>query len=107
MKNRTIAATLNFFAPGVGLWYLGKHRWAVGNLIAATGLVLSAGGVESIAERIHYVILGVAAGSAGLAHAVGGDFDKAARTQPASRADQPQSEHPPQIHATPSTEKET
>ena len=73
MKKRNLAATLSFIVPGAGLWYLGRHRWAIANILAVTGLVLSAGGVEAIAERIHYVILTVAAGSAGLAHAVGRD----------------------------------
>ena len=73
MKNRNIAATLSFFVPGSGLWYLGRRRWAIANLLAATGLLLSAGGIEAATERIHYVILAVAAGSAGLAHAVGGN----------------------------------
>jgi len=77
MKNRNIAASLNFFVPGSGLWYLGKRRWAIANLFAATGILLSAGGIEVAAERIHYVILAVAAGSAGLAHAVGSNRGKA------------------------------
>ncbi len=75
MKKSTIAAALNFLIPGAGLWYLGKTLLAVANLLAATALVVGITGVGGLSEQIHYVILGVAAGSAGLAHAVAADND--------------------------------
>lgn len=71
MKKSTIAATLNFGIPGAGLWYLGKRSWAVVNLLLATAFVAFVAGHPQLGERIHYVILTAAAGSAGLAHAVG------------------------------------
>lgn len=71
MKKSTIAATLNFGIPGAGLWYLGKRTLAVVNLLLATALVAGLAGHPLFGERIHYVILAAAAGSAGLAHAIG------------------------------------
>ena len=84
MENQNVGAALNFFVPGSGFWYLGKHRWAIANLFVATGILLSAGGIEAVAERIHYVILAVAAGSAGLAHAVGSNSRAASPSNQAS-----------------------
>jgi hypothetical protein len=69
MKKANIAAALSFVVPGAGLWFLGKPLWAVVNLLVAAGLVLLLSGFEPANERIHYVILAVAAGSSGLAHA--------------------------------------
>ncbi|MBI1313969.1 hypothetical protein GC176_21960 [bacterium] len=71
MKTSTIAAALNFAIPGSGLWYLGHRVVGVLNLLVATLIVVLLAGVPSVEEEVHYVILAVAAGSAGLAHAVG------------------------------------
>lgn len=68
MKNSTIATALNFIVPGCGLWYYGKRSWGVVNFLIATAIVAVLAGHPSAGERIHYVILAVAAGSAGLAH---------------------------------------
>ena len=70
MKTSTISAALNFVIPGAGLWYSGRKRLAVVNLLAATVLVAAITGIGGLSEQIHYVILAVAAGSAGLAHAM-------------------------------------
>ncbi len=70
MKKPTVAATLNFVIPGAGLWYLGRKLWAGANLLGATALVLGVVAAGQVSEQIHYVILAVAAGSAGLAHAI-------------------------------------
>ncbi|MHC4874849.1 MAG: hypothetical protein ACYTGL_00035 [Planctomycetota bacterium] len=75
MKNSTIAAAMNFLIPGAGLWYVGKPLLAAVNLLAATVLVVGITGTGGLSEQIHYVILAVAAGSAGLAHAVASDDD--------------------------------
>jgi len=84
MKKSTIAAVTSLAIPGAGLWYLGK--WAMGmvNLLVATAIIVLLAGVVS--DQIHYVILAVAAGSAGLAHAIGSRSVKSERRngQPAS-----------------------
>lgn len=79
MKKSTIAATLNFGIPGAGFWYLGKRSLAIANLLVATAIVFLLAGYVPAAERIHYVILAVAAGSAGLAHAIGSRADEESR----------------------------
>jgi hypothetical protein len=65
MKKANIAAALSFVVPGAGLWFLEKRLWAVVNLLVATSLVLLLSGFGPANERIHYVILAVAAGSSG------------------------------------------
>lgn len=72
MKRSTLATFLNFVVPGAGLWYLGHRLWCVVNLCVATAIVLGAGSLapDLLGERIHYVFIAVAAGSAGLAHAI-------------------------------------
>ncbi len=70
MKKSTVAAVLNFVIPGAGLWYLGRRSWAAANLLGATVLVLGITAAGQLSEQVHYVILAIAAGSAGLAHAV-------------------------------------
>jgi hypothetical protein len=76
MKKSTVAAVLNFVIPGAGLWYLGRKTWAAANLLGATILVLGITAVGQLSEQVHYVILAVAAGSAGLAHTVGTRMDQ-------------------------------
>jgi len=72
MKSPRIAAVLSFIVPGAGLWYVGRHAWGALNLVAAivvpTVLTYTAG--EWFSQYINYVLLGIAAASAGLAHAV-------------------------------------
>ena len=72
MKSSTIAAVFNFCIPGAGLWYLGKRKLATVNFIIACVVpsALSIAAPELIAGRLHYVLLAIAAGSAGFAHAV-------------------------------------
>ena len=69
MKKSTIAAVTSFVVPGAGLWYLGKRAAGVMNLLVATVIIVLLAGV--VPEQIHYVILAIVAGSAGLAHAIG------------------------------------
>lgn len=70
MKSSTIAATLSFILPGSGLWYFGKRLWGVVNLLLATLILAALAGHPYTGERIHYVLLTVSAGSAGLAHSI-------------------------------------
>lgn len=79
MKKSTIAAVMSFVIPGAGLWYLGKRAVGLVNLLVATALVVLLAGVALTWDQIHYVILAVAAGSAGLAHAVGSRSTKSER----------------------------
>lgn len=69
MKKSTTATVMNFVIPGIGLCYLGKRAAGVVNLLVATTLIMLLAG--AVSDQIHYVILAVAAGSAGLAHALG------------------------------------
>jgi len=80
MRPDRLAAALSFVIPGAGLWYLGKRLWAVLNFILAVCVVTVLYGVEPVSEHIHYVILAVAAGSAGLAHGVATAFNKSSQT---------------------------
>jgi hypothetical protein len=82
MKKSTTATVMNFVIPGAGLWYLGKRAVGMVNLLVATAIIVLLAGVVS--EQIHYAILAVAAGSAGLAHAIGSRSTKSDR-----RDDQP------------------
>lgn len=79
MKKSTIAAVLNFVIPGSGIWYLGKRVLGVVNLLVATALVILLAGVAETEDPIHYVILAIAAGSAGLAHTIGIRSSKSGR----------------------------
>lgn len=69
MKKPAVAAALSFVLPGAGLWYLGRKSWAIANLLGAAVLLFGITATGSFSDQIHYVILAVAAGSAGLAHA--------------------------------------
>lgn len=81
MKKSTIATALNFVIPGSGLWYLGKRSWAVANILVATPVVFVLASHPLLGERVHYVILAAAAGSAGLAHAIGSRTTKRSESQ--------------------------
>ncbi len=73
MKNPWHAFVLSLLVPGAGLAYCGKWAWAGANLLVATLAIV---GVLAfypntvIYDHIHYLIMALAAGSAGLAHAV-------------------------------------
>jgi len=77
MKKSTTAAVMSFVIPGAGLWCLGKRAVGMANLLVATAIIVLLAGVVS--DQIHYVILAVAAGSAGLAHAIGSRYAKSDR----------------------------
>lgn len=70
VKSSRLAAALSFIVPGAGLWYLGQWFWAVVNLIGATAMIVLLSRDLQGFEQIHYVFLAIAAGSAGLAHAM-------------------------------------
>ena len=70
MKRSTIAALLSLILPGAGLWYCGRRKLALANLLFALGCPLAGLLTGFLAEHIHWVFLAIAAGSAGLAHAV-------------------------------------
>jgi len=78
MSRPTIAAVLSFVIPGAGLWYLGDHRRATKNFLLA--VLLTALGVSSAYEHVHYLFLAIAAGSAGYAHAVGRAMGRSAHS---------------------------
>lgn len=68
MKHRTAATALNFVIPGAGLWYLGLTKAGILNLLVAV-LVPTVIGMFWPGEHVLYILLAVAAGSAGFAHA--------------------------------------
>lgn len=72
MKSPTVAAIANFCIPGAGLWYLRRRKLASINFVIAVvaALVFAVAAPELIAGRLHYLLLAIAAGSAGFAHAV-------------------------------------
>ncbi|MEQ9409098.1 MAG: hypothetical protein RIK87_15290 [Fuerstiella sp.] len=88
MKRRTIATALNFVVPGAGLWYLGRIRSGVLNLLVAI-LVPVAVGILVSSETTYslYAVLAVAAGSAGFAHAAGTSEHRAAAAREAANGD--------------------
>ena len=68
MKTSIIASVSNFILPGSGLWYLGEHRRAIWNFVIAAAINVTVFLLHF--EQIHYVLLAIAAGSAGYAHAI-------------------------------------
>ena len=72
MKKPWLAFVLSFLVPGAGLMYLG--RWAAGlvNLALVTAIMVGVALVqqEAFFSYAHYLALTLAAGSAGLAHAL-------------------------------------
>ena len=70
-KNVWLATALSVILPGAGLGYVGKWTAAALNFAAAVALPLLAllFGSKEIGEHIHYLILAIAAGSGGWAHA--------------------------------------
>jgi hypothetical protein len=71
MNDSRVAAVLSFVVPGAGLWYAGYRWWAALNLAAA--LLIALLGImfapDFFSEYAHYVVLAIAAASAGIAHA--------------------------------------
>jgi hypothetical protein len=70
MKRTTTATLLNLVLPGAGLWFCGRPKLALANLLLAAGIPLLGFSVGFIEEHVPWVFLAVAAGSAGFAHAV-------------------------------------
>ena len=70
MKRSSIAAMLSLVLPGAGLWYSGRPGLGLANLLLAVGLPVAGLMTGFVAEHILWVFLAIAAGSAGLAHAM-------------------------------------
>lgn len=72
-KKPWVAFVLSLVLPGAGLCYLEKWRWGILNFVVVQAILLSMVlaplGME-VYEYFHYVLLVLAAGSAGVAHAV-------------------------------------
>ena len=77
-KNVWIATALSVILPGAGLAYLGKWLAAAINFAIAVALPLLslAFGSKELVEHIHYVYLGIAAGSGGWAHAAAVGYNR-------------------------------
>lgn len=72
MKHSTKAALLSLIIPGAGLWYCGRRGLAVANFLFAVTVPAIGLTMGFLAEHIQWVFLAIAAGSAGLAHAMSG-----------------------------------
>ncbi len=72
MKHSTKAALLSFAVPGAGLWYCRRRGLAVANFLLALAVPIVGFAMGFLAEHIQWVFLAIAAGSAGLAHAMSG-----------------------------------
>jgi hypothetical protein len=70
MKRSTKASLLNFILPGAGLWYCHLRKLAIANLLFALVVPVIAFSIGFLTEHVHWVILAIAAGSAGLAHSM-------------------------------------
>ena len=73
MKKPWVAFLLSLLLPGSGLAYLGKWLWAILNFAIVQAVLLSVvlwGSDKPMLEHFHYIMLGLAAGSAGIAHAL-------------------------------------
>ena len=79
MKRSSIAALLSLILPGAGLWYCGRPRMALANFLIAVACPAVGLMAGFLAEHILWILLAIAAGSAGLAHAVGSQPDDAER----------------------------
>lgn len=77
MKRSTNAALLSLVLPGAGLWYCGRRPLALANLVIAVGLPVIGLMTGFVAEHILWVFLAIAAGSAGLAHAMASQSENA------------------------------
>ena len=72
MKRSTKAAFLSLMIPGAGLWYCGRRGLAIANFLLAVAVPAIGLTMGFLAEHIQWVFLAIAAGSAGLAHAMSG-----------------------------------
>lgn len=70
MKKNTLCGLLSLIVPGAGLLYCGYPRLAAANFAAAIIIPLAAIEFGFPAEHILWVFLGLATGSAGLAHSM-------------------------------------
>jgi len=75
MKRSAKAAILSFILPGAGLWYSGWRKSAVVNFLLAAAIPVVGLTTGFLDEHIQWVFLAVAAGSAGIAHAMSGAHD--------------------------------
>jgi hypothetical protein len=69
MKRPWLAFVFSLLIPGAGLAYLGKWKWALLNfvLVQVPILLIVLKPIPSLSEHIHYILLALAAGSAGVA----------------------------------------
>lgn len=82
MRPSTIAAMMNFALPGSGFLHLKRPLAASLNFAVAVALpILWCVGTSNGIDSVHYVILSIAAGSAGAAHAAGKSYE-ASRDSP-------------------------
>ena len=72
MKRSTIAFLLSLVLPGAGLWYCGWRKLALANFLLAVGIPIGGLSTGFLSEHIHWVLLAIAAGSAGFAHSMSG-----------------------------------
>ncbi len=69
MRKSTIAALMSVVIPGAGLVYCGRVRLALVNLVMALVVPLVAVWAGFPGEHVLWLVLAIAAGSAGFAHA--------------------------------------
>lgn len=69
MRKSTIAALMSLVIPGSGLFYCGRVRLALVNIVIALVVPLVAVWAGFPGEHVLWLILALAAGSAGFAHA--------------------------------------
>jgi TM2 domain-containing membrane protein YozV len=69
MKKSTIAALMSLVIPGAGLFYCGRVRSGLVNIVVALVVPLVVVWAGFPGEHVLWLILAIAAGSAGLAHA--------------------------------------
>ena len=91
MKSTTpwIAGVLNFVVPGLGLLCVGERKSAAVNFLLVNLCLLFAVTILAdpvIVEHIHWLFLGLAAMSAGYAHAVATSLVRSRAEDPASAA---------------------
>ena len=75
MKRSTKASLLSFVLPGAGLWYCGWRKSAIVNFLLAAVVPIVGLTTDFLSEHIQWIFLAVAAGSAGIAHAMSGSRD--------------------------------
>lgn len=69
MRKSTIAALMSLLIPGAGLLYCGRMRLALVNMDLGLMLPLAVVWAGFPSEHVLWLILAIAAGSAGFAHA--------------------------------------